>query len=139
MPNGLELIERLWVTEDWELARQVLLEAEELRNSRNEIEDEFGIDLEDLESVIDLPDASLRKLKERILTRVDEQVRGYNDALYQKVCVEWDYCNRKNTGKAELAEYLAALLDIVVTGGALALAALLLKRGYFDRLCQCSK
>ena len=137
MPNGLELIERLWVTEDWELARQVLLEAEELRESRNEIEDEFNVDLEDLVSVIDLPDATLRKLKERILFTIEDHVRGFNEVLYQRVCIELDYCNRRNDPTIELLEFLTNALDFLVTAGLISLLALLLKRGYFDKLCQC--
>lgn len=139
MPIGLPAVEQLFVTEDWELARQVIVEAPEFSDIRGEIENEHRIALGDLESIIDLPEASFRRLKEAILERVESRVREYNDAIHQKVCVEWDYCNKRESRKVEIAEYIAAVLDIVVTGGAVALAALLLKREYLDKLCRCPK
>jgi hypothetical protein len=64
-------------------------------------------------------------------------VGQFNDRLYQKVCVEWDYCARKDSGIALIIEALVSVLDIVITKGYFALAVLLLKRGYFDKLCRC--
>jgi hypothetical protein len=130
-------VEELIVTEDWELARQVLVEAPELYDYRREIEAEFEIDLTNLGSIIDLPDALLSPLKLRLLTQVESWVYQFNDRLYQKVCVEWNYCARKDSGMVLIVEALISVLDIAITKGYFVLTVLLLKRGYFDKLCRC--
>lgn len=132
-------IENLLVMEDWELARQVIVEADELEDVRIELEDEFQVDLNSLETIIDLPDASLKDLKKILLSKVRSLVQNRSQDLRRRICVELDYCNNKNSRKAEIAAYLVSALDIVVTGGAAALLALLIKQEYFDKLCQCPK
>jgi hypothetical protein len=139
MPNGVVVLEQLLVTEDWELGRQVLIESSTLAEERREVEDRFEVRLESLESILDLPDASLKQLKEEILVKVEAKVREYNSDLYQKICVELDYCNNKDSWKWRAAEYTAAVLDIAFGGGGVALGVLLLKREYFDKLCKCKK
>lgn len=135
--NGLETVEQLWVTEDWELARQTLVEAPELEGARIEIERDFQIDLNNLDFIDDFPNAKLKRLKERLLIAVESFVSGFKDSLIRQVCIHWDYCNQKNSRKSEIAQYLTAALDIVITQGALTLAVLLMKREYFDKLCNC--
>lgn len=135
--NGVATVEQLWVTEDWELARQALVEAPELDEVRREIEREFQIDLNNLEFIDDFPDAKLKRLKERLLIEIESFVSGFKASLVRQVCIHWDYCNQKNSRKSEIAQYLTAALDIVLTQGALTLAVLLMKREYFDKLCGC--
>ena len=135
--NGLETVEQLWVTEDWELARQTLVEAPELEGARIEIERDFQIDLNNLDFIDDFPNAKLKRLKERLLIAVESFVSGFKDSLIRQVCIHWDYCNQKNSRKSEIAQYLTAALYIVITQGALTRAVLLMKREYFDKLCNC--
>ncbi|MFA7387043.1 MAG: hypothetical protein WCZ87_05210 [Thiohalobacteraceae bacterium] len=89
--------------------------------------------------MLELPDASLRRLKEAILEKVQTRARNYDDELYQRFCVELDYCKNKDVWKWRAAEYLAAILDIAFGGGSVTLAVLLFKREALDRLCRCSK
>ena len=139
MANTVVVLEQLLVTEDWELGRQVLVEASAFAEDREQIEAEFAVSLRQLDAVLELPDASLRRLKEVVLERVQTRVRDYDDELYQRICVELDYCKNKDVWKWRAAEYLAAILDIVFGGGGVTLAVLLLKREALDRLCKCSK
>ena len=92
--NGLETVEQLWVTEDWELARQTLVEAPELEGARIEIERDFQIDLNNLDFIDDFPNAKLKRLKERLLIAVESFVSGFKDSLIRQVCIHWDYCNQ---------------------------------------------
>lgn len=135
--NGLATFEQLWVTEDWELARQALVEAPELEEVRIEIEREFQVDLNDFGFIDDLSNAKFKKLKERLLTGIESFVSGLKVRLVRQVCVEWDYCNQRDSRKSEIAQYLAHALDIFITQGAMTLAVLLMKREYFDKLCGC--
>ena len=139
MPNGVMVLEQLLVTEDWDLARQVLVEASALAEERQDIEDRFGVSMRSLESILDLPEVSLKQIKRDILIKVEAKVREYNSDLYQRICVELDYCNNKDSWKWRAAEYTAAVLDIAFGGGGVALGVLLLKREYFDKLCKCKK
>lgn len=137
MPNGLQTIEQLLVTEDWELGRQIIVETEDFRDIREEIEGEYDISLDNLVTIIALPADFFETLKQRILTAIESRIEIFNDAMYQLICVEWDYCARRGDPMTDIAEHLiGAILDLMVTGGA-SVAILLLKRGYFDGLCQC--
>lgn len=129
--------EQLWVIEEWELARQILVGAPEFEEFREEIEYKFDIDLEILEDIVDLPDAGLRELQERILASVESFTNRFKNTLYDKVCVEWEYCKQKNSRKSVIAEYIASAIDIAMAGGALTLAIVLMKREYLDKLCHC--
>ena len=139
MPNGVVVMEQLLITEDWELGRQVLIESSALAEERQEIEDRFDVSIEKLELILDLPDASIKQIKKEILLKVEAKIRDYNSELYEKICVELDYCNNKDAWKWRAAEYTAAVLDIIFGGGGVALGVLLLKREYFDKLCKCKK
>ena len=106
---------------------------------RQELEDQFQVDLNSLETIFDLPDASLKKIKEILISKVLLLVQSRRQDLRRLICFELDYCNYKKSRKAEIAAYLVSALDIVVTGGAASLLALLIKQEYFDKLCQCPK
>ncbi|RBI65398.1 hypothetical protein DQ400_18115 [Vreelandella sulfidaeris] len=139
MSNDLAVFEEYWVTEDWELARQVILGSDKMYELYGaKIEADFEVELGNLESIIELPDAKLKKLKDLLIANVITFVKGYDRDLKRKVCEEWDYCSKRNSSKAEKVEYLILALDIVATSGLLALVTLLLKREYFDKLCKCS-
>jgi hypothetical protein len=66
-------------------------------------------------------------------------LRKHKKELYQKICVEFDYCARvKRQGKN--ADLLLGLLDatVAILGGiSLALLAWMLKKNILDRLCRC--
>ncbi len=81
--------------EDWELARQSLVELEEFRSARDEVESRFDIDLTNIEAIIDLPTDSFSNLKKDLTIAVDSQLLRFSEMFRQKVCVELDYCNLK--------------------------------------------
>lgn len=139
MSNGIVVLEQLLVTEDWELGRQAFIESSVLSDERREIEEHFGISMDSLESILDLPDASFKEVKKEILLKIEAKVREYNRDLYKKICVDLDYCKNKDSLSWRIAEYAAAGLDIVFGGGGTALGVLLFKNEYLDKLCKCEK
>jgi len=53
---------------------------------------------------------------ESLLDRAQQYIVDNRDSLYQKVCVEWDYCTKRND--PELADNLtlvAWLIDLITT------------------------
>ncbi|HEY6044306.1 MAG TPA: hypothetical protein VIU43_05360, partial [Nitrosospira sp.] len=75
-------------TEDWELARQSMIELEEFRSARDEIESRFDIDLADMEAIVDLPTDSFNDLKRELVIALDSQLLRFSEMFRQKVCVE---------------------------------------------------
>jgi hypothetical protein len=124
-------------TEDWELARQSLVELEEFRSARDEIESRFDIDLTDIEAVIDLPTDSFNNLKEDLIIAVDSQLLRFSEMFRQKVCAELDYCNLKKSKGWRIVEYLIGALAIVFDKGLIPLSFYIFKREILDELCQC--
>ena len=130
-------IEELLATDKWELARQTIVESPVFAPERDRIENEFGISLSDVSSVIDLPLDSFKKLQKRLLDVVQDYFATVRDQLYQRVCVEFDYCEQKKTRGWRIMEYLVGVFDVLVTNGGATLAMLALKTEVFDKLCGC--
>jgi len=124
-------------TEDWELARQSLVELEELRSARDEIESRFDIDLTNIEAIIDLPTDSFNNLKKDLTIAVDSQLLRFSEMFRQKVCIELDYCNLKKSKGWRIVEYLIGALAIVFDKGLIPLSFYIFKREILDELCQC--
>ena len=66
-----------------------------------------------------------------------------SQALYQKICVEWNYCGRQHdsefTDNLSLGTAIANLIVTVVGGlPAVTVAALLVKKG-LGKFCECNK
>ncbi len=129
----------LLAQEDWELARQVLIYSPEFAADRVELENEFGIDFSDLGAVVDLPTNKRDDFLRRMQRLIEAKMEQYRDDLYEKVCVEMDYCNQRNSSKWKFAEYGIAVFDVIFGQGALALLAILMKKEMLDRLCRCSE
>ena len=124
-------------TEDWELARQSLVELEEFRSARDEIESRFDIDLTNIEAIIDLPMDSFNNLKKDLTIAVDSQLLRFSEMFRQKVCVELDYCNLKKSKGWRIVEYLIGALAIVFDKGLIPLSFYIFKREILDELCRC--
>lgn len=124
-------------TEDWELARQSLVELEEFRSARDEIESRFDIDLTNIEAIIDLPTDSFNNLKKDLTIAVDSQLLRFSEMFRQKVCAELDYCNLKKSKGWRIVEYLIGALAIVFDKGLIPLSFYIFKREILDELCQC--
>src|SRR5690242_10089587 len=124
-------------TEDWELARQSLVELEEFRSARDEIESRLDIDLTDIEAIIGLPTDSFNNLKKDLTIAVDSQLLRFSEMFRQKVCVELDYCNLKKSKGWRIVEYLIGALAIVFDKGLIPLSFYIFKREILDELCQC--
>jgi hypothetical protein len=76
------------------------------------------------------------KLKEHLHTKINEN----QEVLRQKVCDEWDYCNRTKDQQNDMIMLLVdsgliLLFELVVP--AVTLAIYLVRLGYFDSLCGC--
>lgn len=139
MPSGLKTIEELIVTEDWELARQIIQEAPEFEESRREIEARFGIAIGDLDSIIHLPEDSYRRLGKLLLETIEARLELIRDELHRKICEEFDYCRQKKKLGWRVMEYISGVLDIFFTKGGLTLAVLVIKNEFLDKLCRCKK
>lgn len=123
--------------EDWELARVALIELPQLEDSCALIEESFGVSLRDLEAILDLPPVSFEALRKRLIDAALAFLHARRDELRQKICVDLDYCELKKTSRWRIAGYIAAVVDITYTKGALSLAILALKQEVFDKLCGC--
>jgi hypothetical protein len=123
--------------EDWELARQSMVELDELRDARDEIEARYEIDLTDIEAIVDLPTDSFNDLKGDLVSAVDSQLLRFSEMFRQKVCVELDYCNLKKNKSWRIVEYLIGALAIIFSKGLISLAFYIFKREILDELCQC--
>jgi len=123
--------------EDWELARQSMVELEEFRSARDEIESRFEIDLTDIEAIVDLPTDSFSDLKRDLVITVDSQLLRFSEMFRQKVCVELDYCNLKKSKGWRIVEYLIGALAVVFDKGLIPLSFYIFKREILDELCQC--
>jgi hypothetical protein len=123
--------------EDWELARQSMVELEEFRSARDEIESRFEIDLTDIEAIVDLPTDSFNDLKRDLVITVDSQLLRFSEMFRQKVCVELDYCNLKKSKSWRIIEYLIGALAVVFDKGLIPLSFYIFKREILDELCQC--
>ena len=124
-------------TEDWELARQSMMELEEFRSARDEIESRFDIDLADMEAIVDLPTDSFNDLKRELVIALDSQLLRFSEMFRQKVCVELDYCNLKKSKSWRIVEYLIGAMAIVFDKGLIPLSFYIFKREILDELCQC--
>jgi hypothetical protein len=124
-------------TVDWELARQSMMELEEFRSARDEIESRFDIDLADMEAIVDLPTDSFNDLKRELVIAVDSQLLRFSEMFRQKVCVELDYCNLKKSKSWRIVEYLIGALAVVFDKGVIPLSFYIFKREILDELCQC--
>ncbi len=126
-------------TEDWELARQSLVEIEEFRSARGEIEFKFEIDLTDIEAIVELPADSFSDLKRDLVTVIDSQLLRFSEMFRFKVCIELDYCNLKKSQRWRVVEYLIGALSIVFDKGLIPLSFYIFKREILDELCKCAE
>lgn len=123
--------------EDWELARQSMIEVEEFRSARDEIESRFDIDLTDIEAIVGLPTDSFNDLKRDLVIALDSQLLRFSEMFRQKVCVELDYCNLKKSKSWRIVEYLIGALAVVFDKGLIPLSFYIFKREILDELCHC--
>ena len=124
-------------TEDWELARQSIIEVEEFKSARSDMELEFNIDLTDIEAIVDLPTDSFEKLKQELTTTLDAQLLRLSETFRTKVCVDLDYCNLKKSQRWRIVEYIIGALAFVFDKGLIPLAFYIFKREILDELCEC--
>jgi hypothetical protein len=137
MANGVQTLESLLTTENWELARQAINEAPQFAGEKQRIEEEFGISLDYLGSIIDLPEDSFNRFQQQLFTTVKRYFTSAHDELYQKICIEFNYCEMKRKWGWRVAEYLIGIVDIFGGSGGGALAVLVLKTEVLDKLCGC--
>ncbi len=125
--------------ETWEVAFYLIRDSDDLYDLQVDLQKEFEVNFDDMESVIDLPTDSFRDFKEKVILRATEVLDSNREALYQKVCVEFEYCRKRNTLTATALEAAVISLDIAQTGGVAYLVFFGFKRGFFDELCGCDK
>jgi|SRR3954447_6603771 hypothetical protein len=125
-------------TEDWELARQSIIELGEFRSARSDIELELDIDLNDIEAIVDLPTDSFEKLKQVLTTTLDTQLLLLSETFRVKVCIDLDYCNLKKSQRWRIVEYLIGALALIFDKGLIPLAFYIFKREILDELCGCA-
>ena len=129
--------EEFVVTENWELARQAVSEGSDFIEDRRRIEDEFGISLDDIGTIIDLPQDVFKKLQKRLLGSTSDYFKSRRAEMHKKICVDLNYCEAKKTRTWRVAEYVLAVGDLFLTGGGGAIAILALKTEVLDELCGC--
>ena len=59
------------------------------------------------------------------------------DELYRQICIEFEYCKKRNTKSAKALEASILLIDIFQTGGIAYLILFGFRSGFLDELCQC--
>ena len=74
---------------------------------------------------------------------VQEYLERNREALYQKICEEFDYCAKRKKmttiiGCIDAIITLAALISDVIGGAGIASATWLLSKHLLDELCECS-
>lgn len=133
----LRTIDELLQQEPWNVARELIAGHPEFADARQVIDDEFGVWVGDVDGIRELPEADFRRLKKRLIELVQEQLQAHRDALHEKICLELNYCQVKDQGRAKLVRYIAGALDVFVTNGGVSLAILLLEEEFLKKLCGC--
>ena len=104
--------------------------------SRKEITNQAFVELLAIEGRGEDPESGKRKFYAYrvyyLRYRIEEAFKRSKDHLYEKVCVEFEYCKKV---KKQMLD-LGLLFFGVPTGAILAWA---LKRNLFERLCKCDK
>ncbi len=95
--------------------------------------------MDDIESIYELPENDFRDFKEKLIFTVTEIYRENQEELRQKVCVEFEYCKKRNSMEATALEAGVIALDIAHTGGIAYLIFFGFRRGFFDELCGCDQ
>ncbi len=113
--------------------------------SRKEITNQAFVELLAIEGRGEDPESGKRKFYAYrvyyLRYRIEEAFKRSKDHLYEKVCVEFEYCKKVKKHGKNVNLYLM-MLDLgllffgVPTGAILAWA---LKRNLFERLCKCDK
>ncbi len=133
----LRTMEELLQQEPWDVARELIESHPGFADARLIVDAEFGVWVGDREGILDLPEADLRRLKQRLIELVQEKLLEQREELHEKICVELDYCKVKDQGRAKLVRYLAGALDVFFTSGGVSLAILVLEEEFLKKLCGC--
>lgn len=123
----------------WSLALEALCNSPVLAESRAEIEAKYGFDIETSERIYFLSIGEFKKFKADVIASVKRSLHSINNDIYDKICRELHYCENRDMPLARLVSYLIAILDVVYSSGAVALAVLIVKSEYLDKVCNCPK
>jgi len=125
--------------DDWVLALQVMTTVDAFAEQRYRFERDYDTDLRDLGHIALLPAFKFKRLKRDAVRSVEKGLHKINDELYQKLCRDFNYCERRDMPLSRLISYLIGVLDVIYGEGAIALAVLIAKREYLDKVCNCPK
>ena len=125
--------------DEWDLAVEVLATIEAFSEARYRLENKYQSDVRDLQRLALLPAFEFKKFQRDAIRAVERRLHSINHDLYQRICVELDYCDRRDMPQARLISYLIGILDIAFGSGAIALAVLIAKREYLDKVCNCPR
>lgn len=139
MAGELQTYEEIMRLEEWEAAFYAIRDSDDMYDLQQELEKDFEIDFDNMEDVKDLPQDTFSDFKKRVTLTVTNHLNSVKDQLYQKVCVEFEYCKKRDTFSAKTLEGLILLLDFFKTGGIAYFTFFGFKSGFFDQLCRCGK
>jgi hypothetical protein len=125
--------------DDWALALEVLSSSNRFVEQRHYIESKYESDVRDIQRLLLLPEFQFKKFKKDAIHAVESGLHDINHQLYKRLCVDFNYCDRRDMPLARLLSYLIGVLDVVHGSGAIALAVLIAKREYLDKVCNCPK
>lgn len=144
-----EAIERLW-DDDRLVCLSILAEADPDQEQiflpddlEQRIVRALGREAADALHDPDLWDQASPEMQNRIIALTVDRLLVVRDELYQRVCVEFDYCARKKKVKNEV-ELAGLIADILIAIEAFGLggipvlsASVALVKWTLDRLCEC--
>jgi hypothetical protein len=125
--------------DDWALALEVLTTVEAFGEPRYRLEQKYEMDIGDVQRLALLPAFEFKRFKRDAVRAVEKRLHAINHDLYQKLCIDLKYCERRDMPQARLISYLIGILDIIFGAGAIALAVLIAKREYMDKVCNCPR
>lgn len=137
MPVTREELVQAFALEQIELARIVVLENRHFAEVGQFLDHRYNRQWREHGWLLMQDPSVITQFKREIFSRIECIVRQFNHRLYQAICVDLNWCQKRNHPTVEYAEYIAAALDIFGTDGAAALIVLLIKRKFLDKLCNC--
>lgn len=125
--------------DDWALAVEVLSSSDHFSEQRDQLQRKYETYVDDIQKLALLPALEFKTFKRDAIRAVERDLHDINHELYKRLCVDFNYCDRRDMPLARLISYLIGILDVIYGQGAIALAVLITKREYLNKVCNCKK
>ncbi|MFY9622415.1 MAG: hypothetical protein WAM70_16540 [Pyrinomonadaceae bacterium] len=84
-------------------------------------------------------------LAQAVEDAAEARVMRYSDPIRQRLCIEWDYCEKRSAFRGEGFQLTLAVADALLAFVTLipipvtSLSVYLVRRGVLDKICQCQE